>query len=45
MNIYTLEVFIISGPVDWKFVKKNPVLSRKAFDRFGQRFKIHTNAQ
>ena len=28
MNIYTLEVFIISGPVDKKFVKKNPVLSR-----------------
>ena len=28
MNIYTLEVFIIAGPVDAKFVKKNPVLSR-----------------
>lgn len=28
MNIYTLEVFIISGPVDRKFVKKNPVMSR-----------------
>jgi len=28
MNIYTLEVFIISGPVDAKFVKKNPVISR-----------------
>lgn len=28
MNIYTLEVFIIAGPVDRKFVKKNPVLSR-----------------
>lgn len=28
MNIYTLEVFIISGPVDKKFAKKNPVLSR-----------------
>jgi hypothetical protein len=28
MNIYTLEVFIISGPVDRKFIKKNPVLSR-----------------
>ena len=28
MNIYTLEVFIISGPVDKKFIKKNPVLSR-----------------
>ena len=28
MNIYTLEVFIISGPVDQKFVKKNPVMSR-----------------
>jgi len=28
MNIYTLEVFIIAGPVDAKFVKKNPILSR-----------------
>ena len=28
MNIYTLEVFIISGPIDEKFVKKNPVISR-----------------
>ena len=28
MNIYTLEVFIIAGPVDEKFAKKNPVMSR-----------------
>jgi hypothetical protein len=28
MNIYTLEVFIIAGPVDRKFIKKNPVISR-----------------
>ncbi|MFZ5857180.1 MAG: IS1096 element passenger TnpR family protein [Chloroflexota bacterium] len=28
MNIYTLEVFIISGPIDEKFVKKNPVIAR-----------------
>lgn len=28
MNIYTMEVFIISGPVSDKFVKKNPVMSR-----------------
>jgi hypothetical protein len=28
MNIYTLEVFITSGPIDEKFVKKNPVISR-----------------
>lgn len=28
MNIYTLEVFIISGPVTRKYVKKNPVVSR-----------------
>ena len=28
MNIYTLEVFITSGPIDEKFVKKNPVMSR-----------------
>ena len=28
MNIYTLEVFIISGSVDRKFIKKNPVISR-----------------
>jgi len=27
MIIYTLEVFIISGPVDKKFIRKNPVLS------------------
>lgn len=28
MNIYTLEVFIISGPVSEKFAKQNPVMSR-----------------
>jgi len=28
MNIYTLEVFIIAGPVSEKFAKKNPVISR-----------------
>jgi hypothetical protein len=28
MNIYTLEVFIVSGPIDENFVKKNPVMSR-----------------
>jgi len=28
MNIYTLEVFIISGPVSEKFAKKNPIISR-----------------
>ncbi len=28
MNLYTLEVFIISGPVTLKFAKKNPVISR-----------------
>ncbi len=28
MNIYTLEVFIIAGPIDDEFVKKNPVISR-----------------
>ena len=28
MNIYTLEVFLIAGPVDEKFIKKNPVISR-----------------
>ena len=28
MNIYTLEVFIINGPVDKKFVRKNPIISR-----------------
>ena len=28
MNIYTLEVFIISGPTTNAFVKKNPVVSR-----------------
>jgi hypothetical protein len=28
MSIYTLEVFIISGPMTKKFVKKNPVVSR-----------------
>jgi len=27
-QLYTLEVFIISGPVTEKFVKKNPVISR-----------------
>jgi hypothetical protein len=36
MNIYTLEVFIISGPVDAKFVKKNPVLSRTIIIRGDQ---------
>jgi hypothetical protein len=28
MNIYTLEVFLISGPTTKIFVKKNPVVSR-----------------
>jgi hypothetical protein len=28
MNIYTLEVFLISGPVTKVFAKKNPVVSR-----------------
>ena len=28
MNIYTLEVFIISGPTTKAFLKKNPVVSR-----------------
>jgi len=28
MNIYILEVFLIAGPVDKKFIKKNPVISR-----------------
>ncbi len=28
MNIYTLEVFITSGLVSEKFIKKNPVISR-----------------
>lgn len=28
MNIYTLEVFIITGPVDEKFIKRNPVIAR-----------------
>ena len=28
VHLYTLEVFIISGPVSEKFTKKNPVISR-----------------
>jgi hypothetical protein len=28
MNIYTLEVFLISGPITEEFAKKNPVISR-----------------
>lgn len=28
MNLYTLEVFIISGPVTRKFIKRNPVMAR-----------------
>ena len=28
VRLYTLEVFIISGPITEKFVKKNPVISR-----------------
>jgi hypothetical protein len=28
MNIYTLEVYIIGGPISEKFARKNPVLSR-----------------
>ena len=28
MNIYTLEVFIISGLVNEKFARKNPIMSR-----------------
>ena len=28
MNIYALEVFIVSGPVSEKFVQENPMISR-----------------
>ena len=28
VRLYTLEVFIISGPITEKFAKKNPVISR-----------------
>src|ERR1700751_187348 len=28
VRLYTLEVFIISGPITDKFAKKNPVISR-----------------
>ena len=28
LNLYTLEVFLISGPLTQKFVKKNPIVSR-----------------
>src|ERR1043165_916168 len=28
VRLYTLEIFIISGPVTEKFAKKNPVISR-----------------
>src|SRR4051794_31101215 len=28
VRLYTLEVFIISGPITEKFAKKNPVVSR-----------------
>ena len=28
MRLYTLEVFLIGGPVSEKFAKKNPVVSR-----------------
>jgi hypothetical protein len=28
MNIYTLEVFLISGPITEEFAEKNPVVSR-----------------
>src|SRR5690349_15886858 len=28
MNVYTLEIFIISGPMTKAFVKENPVVSR-----------------
>jgi Plasmid pRiA4b ORF-3-like protein len=28
MNIYTLEVILISGPIADKFIKKNPVVTR-----------------
>ena len=28
MNIYTLEVFIISGPIDEMFARQNPVMAR-----------------
>ena len=29
MNIYTLEVFIVSGPVSDEFVKENPGLGQR----------------
>ena len=28
VRLYTLEVFLLSGPVTEKFAKKNPVVSR-----------------
>ena len=28
VRLYTLEVFLISGPISEKFAKKNPVVSR-----------------
>jgi hypothetical protein len=28
LRLYTLEVFIIGGPITDKFIKKNPVISR-----------------
>jgi hypothetical protein len=30
MRIYTLEVFLIDGPITEGFAKKNPVVSRTA---------------
>jgi len=42
MNIYTLEVFLISGPTTKEFIKKNPVVSRNIEIRGNQTLeKLH----
>jgi hypothetical protein len=37
-RLYTLEVFIISGPVTHKFAQQSPVISRTIEDPEGKRY-------
>ncbi|MFC1833548.1 hypothetical protein ACFL2Q_02290 [Thermodesulfobacteriota bacterium] len=39
MNLYTLEVFLIGGPVTTEFIKQNPTVSRTIEIRGGQTLK------
>ncbi len=43
-KLYTLEVFVVSGPISEKFIKKNPIISRTIEIRGDQTFEDLHNA-